>query len=259
MASPPTVQPSARATKTIPIVEVFGPTIQGEGALAGLPTYFVRFGLCDFRCDWCDSLHAVLPEEVKANADYLTEPEIVDRVLALDRGPQWVTLSGGNPAVHDLAALVTQLQEHAGMKVTVETQGSIWRPWLADIDHLTVSPKPPSSGMINMKHANQLARFTKKAAEAMPSDRRSMKIVVFDADDLFWAETIFLTHGLGWDQYLSVGTDPPAARESLAKSRKKLADRSRWLYEEVSTRSSFAGVRVLPQLHVIAWGHARAV
>ena len=41
------------------IAEIFGPTIQGEGALIGEPTVFVRTGGCDYRCTWCDSLHAV--------------------------------------------------------------------------------------------------------------------------------------------------------------------------------------------------------
>ncbi len=43
----------------IRISEIFGPTIQGEGALIGQPTVFVRTGGCDYRCAWCDSLHAV--------------------------------------------------------------------------------------------------------------------------------------------------------------------------------------------------------
>src|SRR6056297_3563779 len=41
------------------VSEIFGPTIQGEGALIGVPTVFVRLGGCDYRCSWCDSLHAV--------------------------------------------------------------------------------------------------------------------------------------------------------------------------------------------------------
>ncbi|CUH42006.1 7-carboxy-7-deazaguanine synthase [Ruegeria atlantica] len=41
------------------ISEIFGPTVQGEGALIGQPTVLVRSGGCDFRCSWCDSLHAV--------------------------------------------------------------------------------------------------------------------------------------------------------------------------------------------------------
>jgi 7-carboxy-7-deazaguanine synthase len=32
------------------ISEVFGPTVQGEGALIGVPTVFVRTGGCDYRC-----------------------------------------------------------------------------------------------------------------------------------------------------------------------------------------------------------------
>jgi 7-carboxy-7-deazaguanine synthase len=47
------------AETPIRISEIFGPTIQGEGVLIGLPTVFVRTGGCDYRCSWCDSLHAV--------------------------------------------------------------------------------------------------------------------------------------------------------------------------------------------------------
>ena len=41
--------------RTIAISEIFGPTIQGEGALIGKPTVFVRTGGCDYRCSWCDT------------------------------------------------------------------------------------------------------------------------------------------------------------------------------------------------------------
>jgi len=36
--------------KMYPIIEIFGNTIQGEGALIGQQTAFVRFGGCDYRC-----------------------------------------------------------------------------------------------------------------------------------------------------------------------------------------------------------------
>jgi 7-carboxy-7-deazaguanine synthase len=38
------------AEATFPVIEVFGPTVQGEGPDAGRPAYFVRFGGCDYRC-----------------------------------------------------------------------------------------------------------------------------------------------------------------------------------------------------------------
>jgi len=50
----------------IRISEIFGPTIQGEGPLIGTPTVFVRTAGCDYRCTWCDTLYAVLPDIVRA-------------------------------------------------------------------------------------------------------------------------------------------------------------------------------------------------
>ena len=47
------------AMSTIRVSEIFGPTIQGEGALIGQPTIFVRTGGCDYRCSWCGTMHAV--------------------------------------------------------------------------------------------------------------------------------------------------------------------------------------------------------
>lgn len=35
------------------VTEMFGPTIQGEGALIGQQTFFIRFAGCDYRCKMC--------------------------------------------------------------------------------------------------------------------------------------------------------------------------------------------------------------
>ena len=34
----------------IPVLEIFGPTIQGEGRVIGRKTMFVRTAGCDYRC-----------------------------------------------------------------------------------------------------------------------------------------------------------------------------------------------------------------
>jgi len=81
----------------IPISEIFGPTVQGEGALIGKPTVFVRTGGCDFRCRWCDTLYAVLPT-YRHDWSPMTSEEILGRVEQLTGGnPILVTVSGGNP------------------------------------------------------------------------------------------------------------------------------------------------------------------
>lgn len=79
-----------------PISEIYGPVAQGEGVLMGRPTIFVRFGGCDFRCSWCDSLYAVLPEYART-WERKTVGEIVDSILLLipNGARGHVTYSGG--------------------------------------------------------------------------------------------------------------------------------------------------------------------
>src|SRR4051812_31526998 len=150
---------------TLPVVEIFGPTVQGEGPDAGIPAYFVRFGGCDFRCSWCDSMHAVEPKAVRTNAERLSATEITERVRTLEDGPSLVVLSGGNPALLGLRGLVNELHA-AGYEVAVETQGSIWRDWLGQVDRLVTSPKGPSSGMDTPQVRRQFEAFMARARDA---------------------------------------------------------------------------------------------
>jgi 7-carboxy-7-deazaguanine synthase len=253
-------------TATVPVIETFGPTIQGEGALAGLPTLFARFGGCDYRCSWCDSMFAVEPAQVRENAVKLTADEVFHELEALSAGRgMWVTLSGGNPALLHLGPLVERQQE-SDYLVAVETQGSVWRDWLAPVDHLTVSPKPPSSGMATERHGKQTARFLATAEAALPAASRSLKIVVFDVADLAWARSLICEADPDWQTFLSVGTDPVtewgvdwARRYSDSEVRRTVGERYRWLCEQTASDPAFTHTRVLPQLHVVAWGHTRAV
>ncbi|MFX0112786.1 7-carboxy-7-deazaguanine synthase QueE, partial [Bacillus pumilus] len=41
--------------KAIPVLEIVGPTIQGEGMVIGQKTMFGRTAGCDYSCSWCDS------------------------------------------------------------------------------------------------------------------------------------------------------------------------------------------------------------
>lgn len=243
--------PSRRQVRSHPVIEVFGPTIQGEGAEAGVPTHFVRFGGCDYRCSWCDTMYAVEPALVRANAERLSAEEIVGRIERLRGRPCWVTLSGGNPALHHLGALVDGL--HAvGYLVAAETQGSVWRPWLASLDRLTISPKPPSSGMATQRHEKQLRRFMQHAERARSAS--VLKIVCFDETDLSWAKRVAERYP-ELPLFLSAGTPVP----SVGEIRDAVGERYRWLCEAVAIDPALAHARVLPQLHVIAWKEATGV
>src|SRR4051812_125557 len=99
---------SARV-RTFPVIEIFGPTIRGEGAEGGLPAHFAPFGGSDSRCSWSDTMYAVEPSAVRATAQRLSADSVIARLAALKPGPRWVTLSGGNPALQHADDLVDGL------------------------------------------------------------------------------------------------------------------------------------------------------
>lgn len=235
---------------TFPLVEVFGPTIQGEGPDAGLPVYFMRFGLCDYRCDWCDSMYAVDPKQMRdAGVQRVTASAAVSVLRSLPPGARRVVLSGGNPCVHDLGGVVLELHE-LGLQVAVETQGSIFRDWLADVDTVIVSPKPPSSLMATARHAKEHEAFNRSCRDYGIDP--VFKYVAFNATDLQWALDHQATYGsIGTNYFLSVGTEPGEDVDGILRRYRELA-------EDVARRG-ITNAKVLPQLHVLIWGHARGV
>lgn len=249
--------------RRFPVIELFGPTIQGEGPDAGQPCYFVRFGGCDFRCGYsnhaeanrggepdgafvCDSLHAVLPSEVRKRATLLTAGEIRERLddKAGDLGPRYVVFSGGNPALLELDLLVDELHG-LGWTIAVETQGSRWKDWLARVDRVVISPKPPSSMQpFRMSDLHRmLSNLSKK--------RVALKVPIYDDVDLDFADRVFYLNPLV-GHYLSITNDwrkPESTEELLA--------RYRWVIEQAQTRPHTAQARVLAQIHVLLWGNER--
>lgn len=236
----------------IRVSEIFGPTIQGEGALIGLPTVFVRTGGCDFRCTWCDSLHAV-DAEYRDTWVPMTAEVVMAEVARLSGGtPLMVTLSGGNPAIQPLADLI-RLGKSKGYGFAMETQGSVARDWFADLDMLVLSPKPPSSGM------KTDWGVVAACAEAAGGADTVLKVVVFDeADYAFARDAARRLPDL--PVYLQPGnhTPPPPEDDSAVVDQAGIDARMRWLVDRVATDQWFKA-RVLPQLHVMLWGNRRGV
>jgi len=244
-------------TKTYPVIEIFGPTIQGEGAMAGKVTNFIRMGGCDYRCAWCDSGYAVLPEQVREHAAKLSAGTIVDNVRDLAGDSLWVTISGGNPALHDLAPVVSGLHG-MGKKVAVETQGTLWKDWLGQVDQLTISPKPPSSKMTNTIATDKF--MYKALTTTLPLHKIALKVPVQDDADYEFAVA---THRAYPEIpfYFSVvtlmgGLDGRYRRGEIDTSI-TLLDRYRWLAELVAADPRVRDTTVLPQLHALIWGHGR--
>jgi 7-carboxy-7-deazaguanine synthase len=252
-----------------PVVEIFGPTIQGEGVDQGVVAHFVRFGGCDFRCTWCDTPHAVLPEEVRANATKMSAHDIAEDLGQRSAAP-WVILTGGNPALHDLEQLVDELHD-CGFLVAVETQGSRWREWMRKLDRVCVSPKPPSSLEPKAQGVGAFQRFLEEGMKARLDGKREfewlfLKVVVFNDEDLDYAERVrsqlsdaMLYLSAGNDAGRTVGNPKRHDTRKLSGIRRDLCDQYWWLVEEIFKRPRLcqSDVVVQAQMHVLAWGNQK--
>ncbi|SCW89879.1 7-carboxy-7-deazaguanine synthase [Rhizobium mongolense subsp. loessense] len=237
----------------IRVSEIFGPTIQGEGILIGLPTVFVRTGGCDYRCSWCDTLHAV-DSEYRDQWRAMSVDDIWQEVLRLSGNkPLTVSLSGGNPAIQPLGPLIERGHSE-GFRFALESQGSIAKDWFADLDVLVLSPKPPSSGMETDWRA-----FEACLTMAAEKPQLALKIVVFDDRDYLFARTAAARYPT-LPVYLQPGnhTPPPPADEEASVDIDGIMDRMLWLIDKV-TEDRWFEARVLPQLHVLLWGNKRGV
>lgn len=242
-----------KAGATIPVLEIFGPTIQGEGMVIGQKTMFVRTAGCDYSCSWCDSAFT-WDGSAKDQIRHMTAEDVIGELRELGGETfSHVTLSGGNPALlRNLDALIDGLHAQNCL-VALETQGSLWQDWFLSIDELTLSPKPPSSGMKTDWEA--LDAIVAKLQAHQRSF--SLKIVVFDDADLEYAKQ---AHGRypNLALFVQIGNDDQRAVD-VNTYRDRSAERYLWLVERVMASSELKNVRVLPQLHTWLWGNKRGV
>lgn len=239
--------------KAIRVSEIFGPTIQGEGALVGKPTVFVRTGGCDYRCSWCDTLHAV-DTDYRHDWTPMTATEIFTKVEELSSGvPLTVSLSGGNPAIQPLAPLIA-LGKTKGYQFALETQGSVTKDWFSDLDVLTLSPKPPSSGM-----KTDLPVLDACVASGGVGTQIALKFAVKDEADYVFAREISARYPQ-LSAYLQPvnHTPPPPDAEDTDIDMSGIMDRMRWLVERAMSDRWYSAT-LLPQLHVLIWGNLRGV
>lgn len=116
------------------IKEIFGPTIQGEGAHAGRACVFLRFAACNLACTWCDTDFA--PD----GAQRMQADEIVRTLCERDvHHTRLVIVTGGEPSLQWDPPLAAALAS-VGFRVHMESNGT--HLLTAPVDWLTISPKP---------------------------------------------------------------------------------------------------------------------
>jgi len=235
----------------IPVLEIFGPTVQGEGMAIGQKTMFIRTAGCDYSCSWCDSSFTWDGSE-KENINWMTAEDVWKSLVELGGDTfSHITISGGNPALLPSLGPIVDFLKDKQMTLALETQGSKWQTWLPLIDEVTLSPKPPSSGMIT--DFDVLTSIIQQLEDHL---KTCLKVVIFDEKDLAFAETVhqkfpqipfFLQVGNSWLN---------ADDESLLQH---MLNRYEWLIDETMKSKVFKNVKVLPQLHAFVWGNKRGV
>lgn len=137
-------------------------SIQGEGTHTGKPSYFIRLAGCDVNCHWCDVKDSWNIDENQ----FKTVKEIVNDVL---KSPaEIIVITGGEPLMHDLTELTTNLKEY-DKKIHLETSGT--HPLSGNFDWICFSPK---------KFKEPLDEFFELSNE--------LKIIVYNNSDFLWAE-----------------------------------------------------------------------
>lgn len=131
------------------VVEIFD-SIDGEGIRTGQPATFIRLAGCNLRCSYCDTVYSLFGEETPCEYTEMTIEEVMNKV---NSDYKRVTLTGGEPLVHeDSASLVSRLLDE-DCEVNIETNGAVdiveFLEKIPDTDRLffTIDYKLPSSGM----------------------------------------------------------------------------------------------------------------
>lgn len=216
--------------------DVFGPTIQGEGIYAGMRSFFIRLQGCDLACRFCDTKESWN----ESNGTEIPGEEIIDKLLQLGLRPKdIVVITGGNPFKQNLSSLLKLLEPYT---VQIETQGTILPDY--DLGDITVILSPKIGHMENtMRFYNQVVQSGAMCwlkfsitPDQLPYIGSRLDQFEVPEDELIFISCITTS---GDDYMKKIQTDYRSLCEKVA----------------LSTRNYI----VMPQLHVIAWGHKKGV
>ena len=121
----------------------------------------MRIGGCDVGCHWCD-----VKESWDPNKHPLTE--ISDILSQIKDSDKTIVITGGEPLMWDMTPLTTSLKG-MGKRIHLETSGSY--NFSGTWDWVCLSPKK-----------------TKPPIDQWYSQADELKIIIYNQDDLKWAE-----------------------------------------------------------------------
>jgi 7-carboxy-7-deazaguanine synthase len=223
------------------IAEIFY-SIQGEGALTGVPSVFIRTSGCNLRCTWCDTPYTSWAPE----GDDLTIEEIVEEARA--HKAQHIVITGGEPMI--APQIVELTRALSDLHITIETAGTVFAPVVCNL--MSISPKLANStphdrdgGKWAAQH-DRLRHQPEVLSHLMREYDYQLKFVVSSAGDLAEIKEILKeTHA----DSSRVVLMPEGTRASTLHSR------AQWIVDVCKHE----GFRYSPRLHIDLWGDKRGV
>jgi organic radical activating enzyme len=219
-------------------------SLQGEGVNTGRPAVFLRLGLCNLACTWCDTRYTWdwSQYDPKEEMVEMSPEEVEEAIVAY--GCNYLVVTGGEPMLQQrrLVPLLRRLKDR-GFYIEIETNGTVVpvSGLVGVVDHWSVSPKLSSSGVLPL--AREIPRgyaFFRR----LPSTH--FKYVVQDEDDVAEVQALVSRYGLPRDRIILM----PEARD-----REGLLRRSEWLVGRCKSKSYVFSTR----LQVLLWGGGRGV
>lgn len=223
------------------IAETFH-SIQGEGGLVGVPSFFIRTTGCNLRCEWCDTPYTSWHPE----GEWRTVDELV---AAVPPAARHVVVTGGEPLLWGNLGMLTERLRGQGLHVTIETAGTLFQSVACDL--MSISPKlansdpgpdrPPAVRADHRRRRLDVAVLRRLLA----TYQCQLKFVIGEPADVDEVEELLRDL-------------PPLAPTAvllmpLGVVRAEIDVRAGWLAELCKAR----GYRYTPRLHIDLYGDSR--
>jgi 7-cyano-7-deazaguanosine (preQ0) biosynthesis protein QueE len=229
----------------LPVVEIFGPTIQGEGPYAGRIADFIRLGGCNLTCAWCDTAYSWDASRFDLRAE-ITPRSVQFLLSSLSPAASIVVLTGGEPLLHARKNSFLELLEalrHGGRSVHVETNGTLLpSDEVTDlVDVFVVSPKLANAALHSPEGGSILAEGWPLVAE---QTEVHLKFVCQSEADVAAAVSRATSAGFSHTRtwVMPEAVDAPTFLH-------------RW--QLIADSATKHGVNASPRLHLLAWGEER--
>jgi 7-carboxy-7-deazaguanine synthase len=224
-------------------------SLQGEGKLTGVPSFFIRASGCNLRCAWCDTPYA----SWNPTGTEMTIPDLL--ALARQTPARHIVFTGGEPVIMPEAELLCSTFTAAGYHLTLETAATIYKPLNIHLASLSPklsnsspahgSPYHPDAQKFAANHDRQRLNVETIRAFIKNSPDYQLKFVVSSEDDLPEIDALLA----------QLGQIPPENILLMPEGTDTLTLKSRtpWLSELCKQR----GHRFCPRLHIDLYGNKR--